>query len=152
MHKCKCKCIKNKGLKSAQNHRKHINRYFALKIKSILGPEVISKVKSSEVLPQSDACFPGLKDINESHAGLLGKLLTTHTLLQQGLFDGFSCAAPQFVLPAVLSDHHSAERVFGRRPVHQGQNTCIWFHAANWAYYLISDIIALFSSQDFYFK
>lgn len=39
-----------------------------------------------------------------------------HTLLQKGLFDGFSCAGPQFVLPAVLGDHHSTERVFGRRP------------------------------------
>ncbi len=119
----KKKTLQNKAYFRAQvspNQRENINLYFALKIKSILGPEVISKVKSSEVLPQSDACFPGLKDINESHAGLLGKLLTTHTLLQQGLFDGFSCAAPQFVLPAVLSDHHSAERVFGRRPVHQG--------------------------------
>lgn len=37
-------------------------------------------------------------------------------LLQQWLLERLSGAAPQLVLPTILSDHDSAQGVFGRRP------------------------------------
>lgn len=40
-------------------------------------------------------------------------------LLQQRLLQRLPGAAPQFVLPAILGDHHSTQGVFGRR---SGQN------------------------------
>lgn len=37
-------------------------------------------------------------------------------LLQQRLLQRLSGAAPHLVFPTILSDHHSAQGVFGRRP------------------------------------
>lgn len=37
-------------------------------------------------------------------------------LLQQWQFERLSGAAPHFVFPTILGDHHSAQSVFGRRP------------------------------------
>lgn len=56
------------------------------------------------------------EDIYEGHAGVLRQLLVVDDLLQQWLLERLSGAAPQLVFPTILSDHDSAQCVFGRRP------------------------------------
>lgn len=58
----------------------------------------------------------GNQDIDEGHARILGQVLVVDHLLQQRLLQRLPGAAPQFVLPTVLSDHHSTQRVLRRRP------------------------------------
>lgn len=57
-----------------------------------------------------------LKDIYKGHAGVLSQLLVVDDLLQQRQLQRLSGAAPHLVLPTILSDHHPAQGVFGRRP------------------------------------
>lgn len=63
----------------------------------------------------SDVKISWLKDIYEGHAGVLSQLLVVHDLLQQRLLERLSGAAPHLVLPTILSDHHPAQSVLGRR-------------------------------------
>lgn len=48
-------------------------------------------------------------------------------LLKQRLLQRLSGAAPHLVLPTILSDHHSAQGVFGRRPGRGGHVDIITF-------------------------
>lgn len=57
------------------------------------------------------------KDIYEGHAGILSQFLMVDNLLQQWLLEWLSGAEPQLVLSTILSNHHSAQGKFGRRPV-----------------------------------
>ncbi len=80
------------------------------------GKEAAENVDIIKIVDLNQSHVSCVKDIYEGHAGVLSQFLVVDDFLQQWLFEWLSGAAPHLVLPTILSNHHPAQGVFGRRP------------------------------------